>query len=313
MKDQPKDKMAVLLNPSSGGNKGIENKVHLEQKLQKYNIPYDLYITESEEDLKRLAMDLSGKYKALVGVGGDSTSTIILNTLLKVKKSIPLGMIGLGSSNDIMKHFNIDSLDKACRVLKDGKISQIDIGIIKVNNEIVSYFFGQANIGIGVCVNKYVTDFKRKFPVLKKLQTLPGIIGIFKSFVSGRIPLQLEIDYGTVPIKQAFILALFSKIKFWATGKIFAPSADSNDGLLNCILVKRCTFLKFLFIILKSFKGGHVRLDEVIDLKASKFKVKSKTPFQIQIDGEILMNNNSPSEFNEIEIEVKKKAVQIIG
>ncbi|MGB6338430.1 MAG: acylglycerol kinase family protein, partial [Candidatus Aminicenantaceae bacterium] len=99
------DKAAILFNPSAGRGKALKKKNRLEELLKKHDITYDLFVTQSEEDLLGLTQEKSKEYNVLVGVGGDSTFNIMANEIYKRSADVSLGMIGLGSSNDILKEF----------------------------------------------------------------------------------------------------------------------------------------------------------------------------------------------------------------
>ena len=107
------DKVAILFNPSAGKGIARRCKSRVEELLQRDDIPYDLFVTKSEKDLVRLTGEKCKEYQVLVGAGGDSTFNIMINEIFRRSADVTFGMIGLGSSNDIMKEFGIDSLEKA--------------------------------------------------------------------------------------------------------------------------------------------------------------------------------------------------------
>jgi len=77
------EKIAVLLNPSAGKGKSIKKKEKIERSLHSARIPYDVFVSESEAHLRRLAHRAINDYRGVVGVGGDTTFKIIAGEILK--------------------------------------------------------------------------------------------------------------------------------------------------------------------------------------------------------------------------------------
>jgi len=308
----PMENLAILFNPSAGRGKALKKKEALEHFLQRHEIDYDLFITQSEEDLREQAKEISEKYRIIVGAGGDSTFNIIINELIKKEADVEFGMIGLGSSNDITKEFEIDSLEKACAALKRRKTKRIDLGCIISDNKKVRYFLGQANIGLGVLVNKYVEDLAYKKSKASKIQTVSGALGIMDSYKSKKIPLPLTIESEEGSIEGDFILAVFSNIKYWATGRKANPSAQPDDGKLDCCLIKDSSLRRFVHLLLLSSRGKHTKKEEVDTLQSQYFEVSSEKVIEIQTDGEIIGGFKTPTQFKKIRFEVIPQALNII-
>lgn len=306
------EKIGILFNPSAGKGKALKSKERLEKLLLQHEIDYDLFVTQSEDDLRKLAREKTEKYKIIAGAGGDSTFNIIINETKKKGAEIILGMIGLGSSNDLTKEFEIDSLEKACAALKRKQTKRIDLGCIIKDDKNLGYFLGQANIGLGVLVNKYVEDLVKRRSRVGKIQTLAGALGIIDSYSSQRIPLPLTIESEEGRVKGHFTLAVFNNIQYWATGKRVNPCALVDDGRLDCCLIKDCSFPRFARLVILSKRGKHTRAKEVDTLQSTYFEVSSEQAFEIQADGEILGGTKAPSQFNKIKFNIIPKTLDVI-
>ena len=306
------DKIAILFNPSAGKGKALRKKSHLEELLQKYDIPYDLFITQSEEDLIRLTGEKSKEYKFLVGAGGDSAFNIMINEIFKRSTDITFGMIGLGSSNDIVKEFGIDSLDKACLALKKKRTKRVDIGSIEEDNFLLRLYLGQANVGLGVFVSKHAEDMASRESKLAKFQTTAGISGIHDAYKSQKVPLSLTILSDKGEIHGQFILASFNNIRYWATGRLLCPEAQPDDGKLDGCLIDNCSFSRFAQIALMAKKGNHIKAREVEALQSSWFTVSSEEYFEIQTDGEIVHRPDSSTQFRTVQFNILPQALTIV-
>jgi len=306
------EKIAILFNPSAGRGKALREKERMEEILSRLEIPYDLLVTQSEDNLRELAGETSGKYRILVGAGGDSTFNIMVNEILGKGGDVSFGMIGLGSSNDITKEFHLDSLEKACRALKRGKTKRIDLGYIAQDKGILRYFLGQANIGLGVLVNRYVEELARRKPRLGKNQTVAGILGILEAYRSKKVPIPLTIESEKGKVEGEFILAVFSNTRYWATERKISPFALPDDGRLDGFLVQKCSFPQLAYIALLAKNGRHTKAREVRTLQSRYYEISSEKDFEIQTDGEIIGGLSEPSQFRKIQIKIIPQALNLI-
>jgi diacylglycerol kinase (ATP) len=306
------DKVAILFNPSAGKGKALRKKRRIERLLQKLDVSYDLFVTKSENDLKTISGETSEEYKILVGVGGDSTFNIIIDEVVKRGRDVMFGMIGLGSSNDIVKEFNIDSLDKACFALYKKRTKRIDLGCIVEDNSVLRYYLGQANVGLGVFVSKHAEEMAARKSKWARLQAVAGVSGIHDAYRSQKVPLPLTIEYENGDVHGKFILASFNNIRYWATGRLLCPEAQADDGKLDCCLVEDCSFSRLAHIALMAKKGNHIKVREVELRQSSWFTVSSNVAFEIQTDGEVVHRPDSSTQFRTVQFRILPQALTII-
>ncbi len=307
------DKAAILFNPSAGKGKALRKKNLLEKLLHKYNIPHDLFVTQSEDDLKALAREKSRIYSTLVGVGGDSTFNIIVHEIIQSRAGVIFGMIGLGSSNDITREFNLESLDKACSALKKKRTRRIDLGCIVEDTKVLRYYIGQANVGLGVFVTEHVTEMVNRRSRWARVQAVSGISGIYNAYRSNKVPLHLTIVSEAEEIHGEFVLAAFNNIRYWATGRLLCPGAQPDDGKLDGCLIDTCSLSRFAYIALLAKKGRHTTAEEVEILQSPWFKMSSAEAFEVQTDGEIVHRADGSTQFNTIQFKILPQALSIIA
>ncbi len=305
-------KTAILFNPSAGKGKAQRKKAILEKCLRDYGVDYELFVTTSEEDLVRLVPLLGAKYRTLVAAGGDSTLLIIINQMMRLGLDNALGMIGLGSCNDVTKEFGIQGLKKACAAIHNGRTKKIDLGAVSHGGRILRYYPGQASIGLSVMVNQYVEKLVQKNSPMKKQLTLAGIIGSFQAFKSEKIPFPLSVGFENGNLNGEFVLAAFSNIRYYAAGKIATPLARHDDGKLDAFFIESCLFSRMAYLTFLSARGRHVSRKEVSFIQSPFFEVSSPMPFEIQVDGEILSRADVPIPFREITISCVPQALRIV-
>jgi diacylglycerol kinase (ATP) len=305
--------LSVLFNPSAGQGRALGRLGRIESRLRENGVLFDLAMTRSEDELRSLARAHGRRYATVVAAGGDSTFHIVANELLATGATARLGMIGVGSSNDIDREFGLDSLDKACAALRRGRARRIDAGRIIRGGVVRRYFLGQANVGLGAMVNAYVGGLARRGSPLAGRQTLAGVLGTLKAYRSGRLPVSLEVSGADGPIRGRFVLAVFGNTRYWATGKNIVPDAKPDDGILDVCLVGECPLSRLGRIAVLASRGAHGRVKGVFFLKAAGFDVSGPVPFEIQTDGEILGGAERPETFDAVRFDILPGALDIVG
>ncbi|MDH7512010.1 MAG: diacylglycerol kinase family protein [Clostridiales bacterium] len=306
------ERVALLFNPAAGKGRAIKAKYQLDRILHKHEILFDLYITQSVQDLRELARRASLEYETLVGVGGDSTFQIIIDEVMKTGGHPKLGLIGLGSSNDIAREFRVESLNKACSALRKGEIKTIDLGCLGLEEETLLYFLGQANIGLGALVNQYIEELSDRKPRLGKRQKIAGLFCILNAQRSGKVPLRLTIDSVEGRTEGEFAAAVFSNIRYWATGRLINPGARVDDGYLDACLIRACSLPRLLHLALLAKNGKHITATEAVFLRSPVFTIRSEQQFTVQADGEIVGGWRTPTVFSEIQVRAIPGALKLI-
>jgi len=308
----PSDRISILYNPSAGMGRALGRKIELERLLRHFEIRYDLVMTQSEEHLRQLTRESARTYPAVVGAGGDSTFHIMIGELAAAGGGADFGMIGVGSSNDIPREFGVETLAKACRALKDGRARAIDLGVVREGGTVLGFFLGQANIGLGAYVNRFVAGLAGRRPRLARRQLLAGVLGVRRAYATRAIPLDVGLDAGDRRREKKVAAAIFSNIRYWATGRLINPGARPDDGVLDCCLIGDCRFLRLARLARRAKNGRHVGARGVEVLRAPSFQVSSATPFAVQVDGEILRAADGRTAFSSVSFGVVPGGLRLI-
>ena len=309
------ERYLVLFNPSAGGGRAMMKKRALEAALAGRGIAHEFVVTASEADLRERAASGARAGRTIVAAGGDSTFHIVVNEVVKGGRRVPLALVGIGSSNDITLEFGLETLDKACGALKEGRVRRIDLGVIRAEGIAPVYFLGQSNIGLGAAVNRYVARLAERRRPLARRQTLAGILGILNAYRTKKVPVSLRIAGPERALEGPFVLAVFSNIRFWATGKILNPQAKPDDGKLDACLFEECTFARLARLNTLASKGRHGACPEVVLQQSASFEVTSETPFLIQTDGEMHIDpaGREPLALRRVRFEISPAALDLIS
>jgi len=307
------EKTAILFNPSAGKGRASQKRRALQKCLKEEGVACDWFESRHEDDLRDLVKATAADYPILVAAGGDTTLLIVINELMHLKADNTLGMIGLGSCNDVVKEFDVHTLKKACRAIRRNRSRQIDLGMVREGRKILRYYPGQASIGLSVLVNQYVEHVVKRSPRLGKYQTLSGIRGGWQACRSAEVPIRLEVEFEKGRVSGEFMLAVFNNIRYYAAGKMATPRARPDDGLLDAFLVKKCSFSRLAYVTFLTPPAAYADKKEVVILQAAKFSVSSDKPFAVQIDGEVLSAGECPRQFSSLEFASAPRALKIIS
>lgn len=329
----------ILLNPSSGNSRAIRHKKTLEGLLEKYRqthgLFYKLYVSKSEQDFRQIIRRELKNAASFSSAGGDSSFTILVNEVIRSGAKIPLGVIPLGSSDDIARQLNIKTLEDSIKAIALKKTLLSDAGKITAANHFTYYFPGQANIGLGAYVNDFVAKQKqgKKKTLLNKWlknQTIAGLLGIYRAFKTSYVPLRLSLldplslqhkvskparrkaaPKGNEENGELLVSLMFSKIKYWVGGLVFLPQAELNDGQLHAFLILNCGFWGIVKILLLAMLKKPLPAHLTRVLKKSSYVLKSEEPFMVQVDGDIIRDKNRPRKFSSLKLEVAKKKFSV--
>ncbi|MCK4764971.1 MAG: hypothetical protein KAW12_22420 [Candidatus Aminicenantes bacterium] len=292
-------KVAVLLNPSAGKGRALREKEKIEYFFQKAGIDYDLFISTSEEHLRRLAGVAAGSRAAIIGVGGDTTFKIIAAEILKKRsreKTQPapvLGMIGAGSANDIARALQVRDVAALCEAVRDGAIREMDTGCLRIaGREEPLWFLGSLSAGLGAAVNRYIEAFCRRHPRLGKFplfgQALPGTAAVRHAFINRLVPLEAVLEYDGTKKEIVFSLLVFANIPYYANGMRFHPRISPFDGQLDAVVIHTGSLRHTLKFALRAGRQKHFQDKEFEIISSPSFRLTFPDPVDVQLDGDIV-------------------------
>jgi len=308
----------IIFNPGSAMNRSARQRENILALLEKYSLPHHFWESRSEEHLLLLSREAAGRGNPVIAVGGDSTIFLVINEIIRhsmvTGTGLPaFGMLGTGSSNDIMKAHGVDSLEKSIEAVAGNKIRMVDLCRISIPGGPEFFFIGQANLGLGALVNEYVEEKKSRGYFIARYQGTIGLPAILRSFYHKDMPLSVRLSPGHPETEKQYISLLFTKIPYWISGKNFAPDAKPDDGKIHAVFIRKTGLFSLLRIILESAGGGHISRPEVESAAEEEYIVRSPRPFSIQVDGYLLRENQKKLMTREVRFSVFSRKLPLFG
>ena len=289
-------KFVFIVNSKAGkGTAAADFIPKLEQYKKNHpQVDMEIYPTKFAGDAKQYATKLgySGEDVAIIACGGDGTLFEVLNGAYKYPNA-KIGIVPLGSGNDfarLLAHDREKLVDIDAQI--NGTVTQFDL--IKAGNQVA---INQCSMGFDaeVCANQANT------------KKLPGVNGEFAYTVSVFYCLlkkfnsnfKVYVDDELVYDGKT-IFALCANSRWYGGGFTGAPMAVPDDGLLDCVMVKKgFGRIKLAGRVNEYKKGEHLSWRETIYMRGKKMRIVSSKPASVNVDGECETVNESTFEIIE--------------
>lgn len=239
-------KVALIVNPSSGGEKATNYESMAKEKLEKHFDEVVVNYTEKAGDAIEFAKQAAeNRFDSVFVMGGDGTVNEGISGLAQQEYRPNFGFFPLGTVNDLARALNIPlEPQEAINSLDFSKMKKIDIG--KVNDK---YFMNVVGAGtIPEAINDVETEDKTKWG------KMAYFISSIKQFSSTKAyKFKLTIDGETREIQSSIILVgLTNSIGGF---EHILPDANVNDGKLHMIYLKDPSIIDTLKAIPELIKG----------------------------------------------------------
>ncbi|MCX6581666.1 MAG: diacylglycerol kinase family lipid kinase [Candidatus Aminicenantes bacterium] len=302
------EKIALIYNPSAGGGKAQRRQGRVEACLEAKGIRYDLFVTESEAHLVETAEIVAQRYPVILGAGGDTTLNIIATQILRNGKKNVLGIISLGSVNDLAREIGVHRLEKAANAIKHHITREFDVGVVRDPKQSQPYYFlVSASLGLGVEVNRYVDIWMRKHPFFATFrsttQGTAAMSAIHQAFKNKQVPLELTLECNGDRYTIVTSLLIFGNISSYGGTFRLSPTASPVSGKLDCCIFDFNSLAGVARVSLDIKRQKHLEKNTVKVLQGESFKIHARKPLDFQLDGEIIRLDG------EVEIAILPKAL----
>lgn len=248
----------------------------------------DLELIEESTDHSRQLSNLIRSYQNEVDLviigGGDGTLNAAIDGLIST--GLPLGILPLGTANDLARTLGIpSSLPEACQVIAGGQIKQIDVG--RVNDK---YFFNVASLGLSVQITQNLTkEAKRRWGVLAYAATTLRVIWQSR-------PFRADILVRGEAIRVKTIQIAIGNGRHYGGGMVVAEDAAIDDQRLDLYSLETKQWWQILALLPTMRQGNQSILPGVRVLQGQEIEIRTSKPRSINTDGEI--TTRTPAKFS---------------
>ena len=276
----------LIVNPVSGSNTGPDKLPGLNQRLRQEFGEMDIVITVGPGDAAAAAAAAARDgYERLFIAGGDGTLNEVVNGVAAVEGAlgrIAFGIIPVGTGNDFVAALGIpEDLDAAVAVLQQGRTIQVDLGRL------------DDRVFVNVSAGGFIAEVSEA--------TVPGLKTVAGKLAYLLAGAQVVLEYepvrarirATTPqsqVDQQLDLYMFAicNSRQIGGGRLIAPDAIIDDGLLDVCLVQAMPTLDFIGLLTRVAAGDHVSDPRVSYFRATSIELGFERAIHVNTDGEVL-------------------------
>ena len=285
----------VIVNPASGrpddgaGWRAIETSLHVA------GVAFDLIHTEQPGHGAALAHEaLRAGRRHLAVAGGDGSVNEVVHGIMDAglvdTREVTLAVIPTGTGNDWARTLGITRRPaEIARVIATGHSRLHDVGAIDfpTRDGARRWFINVAGAGYDAWVTEHVPR-----PVPSAFTYL-GIA--LRGLAEYRAP-RFAIDADGTTIDDRLLLAFVANAQYCGNRMHVAPTARTDDGLLDVLAVRELSLLQVLPKLAKLY-GGRILGDPAVrHLRAARVRIDAEPAAVIQADGQIV--GHTPAEFS---------------
>ncbi len=222
-----------ILNPAAGQGEALKFK-DLENS----------YITKGIGDATDYVKKTADDDVHFYVYGGDGTVNEVVNGIMQSGKSASFSIVPVGTGNDLLRTLDMNNSDT---VLAD---------VLTVNGK---YAVNAVNTGFDLDVVLKASKYKKKKFVSGTLAYILGVISVLCKKFGKKIKVDYVDENDTAHVFEGeSLLAVAANGSYYGGGFKCAPIADITDGLIDLLIVKKVSRLKFLTLIMQYMKGTHI-------------------------------------------------------
>ena len=272
-------KAVLVVNPHAGRRKILRELRKVQNVLSENGKEVTVVRTETARQAAQvIRASFTEQPELLICCGGDGTLSRTVNEVLKAGKTVPLGYIPSGSTNDFASSLGLSREPvKAAKQIAEGVPRMLDAGRFGKRHFIYVASFG------AFTRTSYRTAQKRKNSLghlaylLEGMKELPKL----KSYA-----VRVETAEGDVYEGNYIFGSLSNSTSFGGVVKLDRDKVDLSDGKLELMLVKAPRKLSEWGRVVHSLLKGNFDPELITFVHTSKAKFICQEPMPWSLDGE---------------------------
>jgi diacylglycerol kinase (ATP) len=272
----------LIVNPSSGRELAPEFASTIAARLRQRYDAVEMTVTAGDGDAHGAAAAAAeAGCDAIFVAGGDGTVNEAVNGVAAARalRSVHLGIVPLGTGNDFAAALDIPfDVEQALDVLLRERLLAVDLG--RLNGRL---FVNTSGGGFIADVSVAVT------PQLKTVAgRLAYLIGGAQALLDyDPVRATVRAEPGRIRIGAALYAFAICNSRLIGGGRLIAPAAVIDDGLLDLCLIESMRTVEFVALVRKVADGEHVHDPRVRYVQASEITIEFDREVNVNTDGEV--------------------------
>ena len=279
-------KSRLIVNPVSGSDAAPDYLQTINERLREAIGDMDITMTVAAGDASASAAQAARDgYERLFVGGGDGTLNEVINGVASVEGGlgqITFGLIPLGTGNDFAGALGIpEEVDAAISILLEDRTLEVDVGMLN-DRHFVNVSAGGFIAEVSSAVNPQLKT------VAGKLAYLIGGAQVLMEYEHANLRLRVVENERVVEREMGMEMFAVCNSRLVGDGRLIAPHAVINDGLLDVCIVEAMPMLDFVNLLSSVSGGTHVEDPRVTYFHAREIDLHFDRTIKVNTDGEVL-------------------------
>ena len=269
--------LLFIVNPVAGKGLASRSIPQIKEYCSTHSFKCTIMETKYRGHGTALAREFfSSSYDGIVAAGGDGTVREVASAL--IGSSIPLGILPLGTGNDLARSFNLPKdLLSALSVIANKSPVPVDVG-----RSDDFFFLNVASVGLDAEIVRFIAKVKGWLP----RKAAYYISALIKFLTYKTKTVRLEIDGKLIKTKVLFIA--IANGTHYGGGMKVNPNGSISDGFFDVILVRPVPRYKIPFLMATFASGKHLNLPYVTLYRCKDINIYSDESLVVNGDGDIV-------------------------
>lgn len=273
-----------ILNPVAGKK---QSALSLRNEINAYfaahpDKEYSIRLTDGVGSATRIAREESEKGDVrLYACGGDGTLQETASGIPVGSEDVELTVIPCGSGNDFVRTFGGGEAFCDLADLIEGVTVPVDA--VDCGDRIS---LNIAAIGLDAAVGLKMQKYKSWPGVSGSMAYNIAVVDAVCHPIGVDMEIEIDTESGTIHRKGKYLMTLGANGRYYGGGYQGAPTAVTDDGQLEFVMVKKISRFQIPFILGKYKAGAHEGVKCIETIRGTAMRVKAAKSMVCTIDGE---------------------------
>ena len=281
-------KICCIVNPVSGLNKSLKVYYEAKKYFEIFNFSSSLFVSEYPNHIKDYVSKIDkNTFDRLIVFGGDGTINEVVNGLLDSNnlQNFKLGIVPTGSGNSVAHDTGLLDIEDAIQKCVGDVTMKMDVNLVDFDS------FSRLSVSVlGWGMFSYGNIRAEKLRLLGPIRyDVASIITLLENKI---YKAEIQVNGEHKVLECAFIVGCNSK--HTGKGMIVAPKGGFADKKIDLITVgKNVNRFQVFEVFQKVYKGTHIDLPFVENIKVDSFSIDPGEMSYFNIDGDIVKSQKA--------------------
>ncbi|MFF8942062.1 YegS/Rv2252/BmrU family lipid kinase [Streptomyces sp. NPDC014864] len=269
----------AIVNPTAGGSSGAAALLRVGRLLREAGAELETEYSRSLVHAQELAREAGARQRVVLAVGGDGIAGGIGGALSGT--GALLGLVPAGRGNDFARALELPTDPPAlARILLDGSPRLVDTIEVESAVHPRTVVLGSVYAGVDALANLHAN----------RARLLRGAASYYagglRAVASWRAA-DYRVTVDGVEHDHRGYTVVIANSPYYGSGRMIAPGARVDDGVLDVVLVREAPRLLFFALMNELKTGAHVERPEVRILRGKEISVTADRAVPYGADGEV--------------------------